>query len=95
MQVGDVCLLYYNNKVKGTYRLCGVIDTTPSKDNIVVRTVKVRFRPRRHSDPGLYMDVRLYEMDVAVQCLVLLVTKEDAGEVVQDKGGETEEEIEG
>ena len=78
-----VVVVVYDNKVKGTYRLCVVIDTTPLKDNIVVRTVKVGFRSRRHFDPGLYKNMRLYEMDVAVQRLVLLVTKEDAGEVVQ------------
>ena len=77
-----VVVVVYDNKVKGTYRLCVVIDTTPLKDNIVVRTVKVGFRSRRHFDPGLYKNMRLYEMDVAVQRLVLLVTKEDAGEVV-------------
>ena len=92
LKVGDVCLLFYDNKVKGTYRLCVVLETTTSKDDIV-RTVKVGFRPRRHCGPGPYKGVRLYEMDVAVQRLVLLVPKEDAGEVVQDS--KTEEEVEG
>ena len=94
LQVGDVCLLYYDNKVKGTYRLCVVLEITTSREDIV-RTVKVGFRPRRHCGPGPYKSVHLYEMDVAVQRLVLLVPREDAGEVVQVKGGETEKEVEG
>ena len=55
------------------------------KDNIA-KTVKVRFQPRRHCDIGNYEGVRLYEMNVAVQRLVLLVTKEDAGEVCAGQG---------
>ena len=87
LEVGDVCLLLYDNKVKGTYRLCVVEDTTTLhwKDN-VAKTVKVRFRPRRHCDIGNCEGVRLYEMNVAVQRLVLLVTKEDAGEVCAGQG---------
>ena len=87
LEVGDVCLLLYDNKVKGTYRLCVVEDTTTLhwKDNIA-KTVKVRFRPRRHCDIGNCEGVRLYEMNVAVQRLVLLVTKEDAGEVCAGQG---------
>ena len=68
-----------------------VLETTTSKDNIV-RTVKVGFRPRRHCGPGPYKGVRLYEMDVAVQRLVLLVPREDVGEVEQARVGEAEEE---
>ena len=96
LKVGDVCLLLYDNKVKGTYRLCVVVDTNTwhEKDNIT-RTVKVSFRPRRHSGLGPYEGIRLFEMYVAVQRLVLLVTKEDAGEVARVEDDETEEEVEG
>ena len=94
LRIGDVCLLYYDNKVKGTYRLCVVLEVTTSREDIV-RTVKVGFRPRRHCGPGPYKSLHLYEMDFAVQRLVLLVPREDAGEVVLARDGETEEEIEG
>ena len=94
LKVGDVCLLFYDNKVKGTYRLCVVLETTTSEGGIV-RTVKVGFRPRRHCGPGPYKGVRLYEMDVAVQRLEMLVPKNDGREVVQARDSETEMEVEG
>ena len=79
LKVGDVCLVYYENKVKGTYRLCIVLETTVSRDGIV-RTVRVGFRPRRACGPGAYRSVPLDEMEVAIQRLVLLVAKEEASE---------------
>ena len=75
LQVGDVCLIYYDNKVKGTYRLCIVLEVSRSRDDIV-RTVKVGFRPRRHCGPGRFKPVPLDTMTVAVQRLVLLVEGE-------------------
>ena len=49
LKVGDVCLLFYDNKVKGTYRLCVVLELTTSKDDIV-RTVKVGYMKRDKSE---------------------------------------------
>ena len=93
LQVGDVCLIYYDNKVKGTYRLCIVLEVIESRDNIV-RTVKVGFRPRRHCGPGRYKPVPLDNMTVAVQRLVLLVESEESGAEKQ-AGDSSEEQGEG
>ena len=76
LQVGDVCLVYYDNKVKGTYRLCIVVEAVNSRDDIV-RTVKVGFRPRRHCGAGDYVSTPLFELEVAVQRLVLLVKNDE------------------
>ena len=76
LQVGDVCLVYYDNKVKGTYRLCIVVEIVTSRDDIV-RTVKVGFRPRRHCGAGDYVSTPLFELEVAVQRLVLLVKSDE------------------
>ena len=76
-QNSDVCNLYYDNKLKGTYRLCQVVEILPSDDGLV-REVKVSFRPRRHCGPGAYKPVELYTMLVTVQRLVLLVPAEQA-----------------
>jgi len=85
LKVGDVCLVYYDNKVKETYRLCIVFETIASTDGIV-RTVRIGFRPRRACGPGTYRSVPLDEMEVATQRLRLLVPKEEANEDV--KAGE-------
>ena len=77
LQVGDVCLAYYDNKVKGTYRLCIVVEAVNSRDDIV-RTVKVGFRPRRHCGAGGYVSTPLFELEVAVQRLVLLVRNDES-----------------
>ena len=77
LQVGDVCLVYYDNKVKGTYRLCIVVEAVNSRDDIV-RTVKVGFRPRRHCGAGGYVSTPLFELEVAVQRLVLLVRNDES-----------------
>ena len=89
LKQGDVCLVYYDNKVKGTYRLCIVLETTVSRDG-VVRTVRVGFRPRRACGPGAYKSVPLDEMEVAIQRLVLLVAKDETSEVADGgvAGGE-------
>ena len=76
LEVGDVCLVYYDNKVKGTYRLCIVLEVVKSRDDIV-RTVKVGFSPRRLCGPGDYVSAPLFELEVAVQRLVLLVPNSD------------------
>ena len=63
-------------KFKHTYRLCVIITTIPSDENIV-RTVKVGFRPRRQCCPGPYKSVALDELVVGVPRLVLIVPKEE------------------
>ena len=87
-------MVYYDNKVKGTYSLCIVLETIVSTDGIV-RTVRIGFRPRRACGPGAYRSVPLDEMEVASQRLVLLVPKEEtsadgkAGEVAGVNEAET------
>ena len=46
LQVGDVCNLKYENKIKSTYRICVVRELFYSEEG-VVRTVKVGYRSRR------------------------------------------------
>ena len=77
MQVGDICNLFYDNKVKGTYRLCQVVKLYPSDDGLV-RRVDVGFRPRRSCGSGAYKSVPLDIMNVTVQRLVLIVPVEEA-----------------
>ena len=76
LQIGDVCLVYYDNKVKGTYMLCIVVEVVNACDGSE-RTVKVGFRPRRHCDAGDYVSTPLFELEVAVQRLVLLVKNDE------------------
>ena len=76
LQVGDVCLVNFDNQAKGTYRLCIVMEVVDSRDGIV-RTVKVGFRPRRHCGTGDYVSTPLFELEVAVQRLVLLVKNDE------------------
>ena len=52
LQVGNVCLIKYNSKVKGTYRLCCVHEVGPDADG-VVGTVSVQLRPRDRHEPSL------------------------------------------
>ena len=76
LQVGDVCLLQYDRKIKHTYRLCIMLETFPSKGNIVC-TVKVGFRPRRQCRTTSYKPVQLDELVVGVPRLVLIVPQEE------------------
>ena len=71
-----MCLAYYDNKVKGTYRLCIVLEVVNSRDGIV-RMVKVGFRLRKHCSAGDYVSTPLFELGVAVQRLVLLVKSDE------------------
>ena len=75
LQVGDVCLLQYDGKIKHTYRLCVILTTIPSDDDII-RTVRVGFRPRRQCRPGPYKPVALEKLVVGVPRLVLIVPRE-------------------
>ena len=45
LQVGVVCLIKYDNKVKATYRLC-IVKKVFLSDGGVVRTIEVSYRPR-------------------------------------------------
>ena len=67
-----MCLLQYDGKLKHTYRLCIILHTIPS-DNNIVRTVKVGFRPKRQCRAGPYKSVALEELVVGVPRLVLIV----------------------
>ena len=61
----DVCLLQYSSKVKHTYRLCIILETFPSEENLVC-TVKDEFRPRKQCKAGPYKPVNLDEIVVIV-----------------------------
>ena len=73
---GDVCLLQYDGKFKHTCRPCIILETFPSEGNLV-RTVKVRFRPKRQCKHGPYKPVSLDELIVGVPRLVLIVPAEE------------------
>ena len=66
--------IVYNTKVEDEVK-----KTYPPDDNIVCN-VKVGFRPRRRCGPGNHTGKALLEMGVAIQCLMLPVPKEEAGE---------------
>ncbi len=79
IEKGDICLVMYENQVKATYRLCRVLETVESKDDLV-RTVKIGFRPRRAvTGKPAYERTALEELEVAVQRLVLLVPANEVG----------------
>ena len=68
LQVNDVCLIKYENKVASTYRLCRVSKLLPSADGLV-RSVEVRLGKKKHSKRNLPSECLL----TAIQRLVLLV----------------------
>ena len=76
LQVGDVCLLKYDGKIRGTFRLCQVIEVWKD-DQGLVRTVQVGYRPRRKEESLPYKAVKLEVLKVGVQRLVLILAKED------------------
>ena len=76
LQVGDVCLLQYDGKIKHTYRLCIILPTIPS-DDAIVRTVTLGFRARRQCRPGPYKPVALDELVVGVPRLVFILPAEE------------------
>merc|ERR1711895_360907 len=68
LQMNDVCLIMYENKVASTYRLCRVIKLLPSADGLV-SSVEVRLgnkKPTRRNLPSK-------DLVTAVQRLMLLV----------------------
>ena len=71
-----MCLLQYNGKIKHIYRICIILETFPSEENLV-RTVKVGFRPKRQCKPGPYKSVSIDELVVGVPRLVLIVPAEE------------------
>ena len=80
----SVCNAKVEDEVKETY---------PPEDNIVCN-IKVGFRPRRRCGPGNYTGKALLEMGVAIQCLVVPVPKEEAGEAELRDEDEPESELE-
>ena len=72
LEVGDVCLLNYDNKVCGTYRLCCVLTTKISAGGLV-RTVKVGYTERLSLAGKKYNPGPLTDIEVGVQQLVLRV----------------------
>ena len=78
LQVGNVCLIKYNSKVKGTYRLCCVHEVGPDADG-VVGTVSVQLRPRDRHEPSLPYKPKI--METGVQRLVMICPKEQTDNV--------------
>ena len=76
LESGDICMMLYESKVVGSYRLCRVIAAEPSDDECV-RTVTVGYLPRKNVRQAVYHPVALEQKEVAVQRLVLLVPKEE------------------
>ena len=78
MQVGNICLLQYKNKMsKGDYRLCRITETFPDGKG-VVRKVEIEMRPRDKRDASLpYKSKTLVRQIVTIQRLVFL----DEGQV--------------
>ena len=76
LQPGDVCMMLYESKVVGSYRLCRVIKAEPSEDKCVC-TVTVGYLLRKNVKQIVYHPVPLEEKEVAIQRLVLLVPVEE------------------
>ena len=74
LQVNDVCLIKYENKVASTYRLCRVSKLLPSADGLM-RSVEVRLGKKKHSKRNLPSECLV----TAMQQLMLLVP---AGELL-------------
>ena len=69
-EVGDVCLLNYDNKVCGTYRLCRVLSTKTTTGRLT-RKIKVGYKERRAGRK--YEHRPLTEVEIDMQRLALLV----------------------
>merc|ERR1712120_68975 len=76
LRPGDVCMMLYESKVMGNYRLCRVTAAEPSEDGCT-RTVTVGYLPRKSLKQTVYRPVPLETKDVAIQRLVLLVPMEE------------------
>merc|ERR1711888_73542 len=76
LQPGDVCMLLYETKVIGNYRLCRVTAAEPSEDECV-RTVTVGYLPRKNLKQTVYHPAPLDTKEVAIQRLVLIVPVEE------------------
>ena len=68
LEVGDVCLLKYENKIKASYRYCKVVETF--KEEGIVRTVRIKLGGRE------LKHFRCKDMTVGVQRLVLVTPVE-------------------
>ena len=79
LNVGDVCLIKYDQKVgKGDFRLCRVVETK-SDDKGLVRTVSVVMRPKYSQDKSLpYVSKDLTKLRVGINRLVLICPAQDA-----------------
>ena len=85
LQVRDVCLIKYDSKVKGTYRLCRVHEVRPDADG-VVRSVSVQLRPRDRREPSLpYKPKTPMIMETGVQRLVMICPQEEQTDSVSTK----------
>ena len=51
LREGDVCLLKFEGKMKGDYKLCKVTKIKPGEDGLV-RTVTVATRSRKKTEPA-------------------------------------------
>jgi len=101
LQVGDICLVQYDNKVASTYRMCRVLEVVVSQQDGCVRTVVVglqqKDKRRRGVSGGRRAFRPLVHLEVAVQRLVLLLPREEqealkTGYEKQTDTGENDEE---
>ena len=96
LEVGDMCLAFYDNKVsKGDYRMCLVKEVFPD-DQGIIRDVNVLIAPRQKNALLPYKSKKLKELQISVQRLVLLLTlsPEDEDQTsVQDGSAEDVEEV--
>ena len=86
---GDICLLLYEGKICGTYKMCRILETIVSDDNLI-RTVKVGFpkqggrvkihpKSKRVVDAGEKDDYPLLDtLVVGIPRLVLILPVEDS-----------------
>ena len=77
LAVGDVCLVKADNKIRASYRLCRIVEVTLDAEGLV-RTVKIRYRPRDKREKVLpYKYKEPVVTDMAIQKLVLICPTEE------------------
>ena len=77
LQVGDICILKYSNKIEDKFRYCKVIETHPDQEGNV-RNVTISLRKRDSREKLLpYKFKTPMKMKVGIQRLVLICPVED------------------
>ena len=85
LEVGDICLLRYDGRIKDTYRMCRIA-AVKEDEHGVVRTVEVQMRPRDSRDALLpYRSKQPILQQTGVQRLVLIVPAEQVKQLFDDQ----------